>query len=94
MELPEVAVIVVVPAATNVARPVLELMLATLTLEELQVGETIVPELLVAKKVTDPAVSDAVNVLDPCETHPVQEIVRPPLLEVPTVSVVVPLTFP
>lgn len=74
--------------------PVPELMFATLTLEELQVGETIVPELFVAKNVTEPEVNEAVNVLEPCEMHPVQEMVRPPLLAVPTVSVVVPLTFP
>jgi hypothetical protein len=45
--------------------PVLELIFATETLDELQVGATAVPELLVAKKVTDPEVRLAVNVPDP-----------------------------
>ena len=36
-----VALIVVVPVPTNVAVPVAELMVATLVLEELQVGDTI-----------------------------------------------------
>jgi hypothetical protein len=65
VELPEVAVIVVVPVATSVVIPVLELMFATPTLEELHVGVTIVPELFVAKKVTEPVLNDAVNVLEP-----------------------------
>lgn len=84
----------VVPVFTNVATPVLELMFATPTFEELHVADTAVPELFVAKNVTEPEVSEAVKVPEPCEIHPVQEIVRLPLPAVPTVSVVVPLTFP
>jgi len=94
VELPEVAEIVVVPVATSVATPVLELIFATLAVEELHVGETAVPELFVAKNVTEPEVREAVKVPEPCEIHPVQEIVRLPLLAVPTVRVVVPLTLP
>ena len=80
LELPEVALMVVVPLATNAATPVLELMFAMLTFVELHVGETAVPELFVAKKVTEPEVNDAVKVPEPCEIQPVQEIVRLPLL--------------
>ena len=82
--------IVAVPVATRVANPVVEPILTIPTFEELHVGERIVPE-LVAMKVTEPVPRATVNVGD-CPLHPVQEIVRPPLLAVPTVSTVLPLT--
>ena len=44
--------------------------------------------------VTDPEANEAVNALLLCCVHPLQVMVSPPLFEVPTVSVVVPLTFP
>ena len=83
-----------VPVATNDAWPVLVLMFATPTFEELHVAETDEPELFVAKNVTVPEFREAVKVPEPCEIHPGQEIVRLPLLAVPTVRVVVALTLP
>jgi hypothetical protein len=69
-------------------------MLATPVLVELQVGVTIWLELFVAMKVTEPEANEAVNPPVVCCVHPVQVMVSPPLFEVPTVRVVVPLTFP
>jgi hypothetical protein len=44
--------------------------------------------------VTDPEANEAVNAPLLCCVHPLQVMVSPPLFEVPTVRVVVPLTFP
>src|SRR5438309_1978419 len=44
-------------------------------------------------KVTDPEVSGAVNAPADCCVQPEQVMVKPPVFEVPTVSVVVPLTL-
>lgn len=77
----EVAVIVVCPAATRVANPVLLPMVATPVLEELQVGVTALLFVSVAVNVSEPELSRAVNVPVPCpEMQPVQLIVNPLLL--------------
>jgi hypothetical protein len=78
------------PVVKRVATPVLELMLATPVLEEVQVGLTADP-LFVAVNVTEPVDNVAVKVPEPCERHPEQliEILPPP--DVLTVSVVTPL---
>ena len=83
-----VAVIVVEPAVTRVATPVVEPILATAVLEDVQVAETAEP-LLVAVNVTVPVVRDAVNVEPDCEMQPEQEIVKLPVDEL-TVRVVNP----
>ena len=44
-------------------------------------------------KVTDPEVNGAVNAPADCCVQPEQVMVKPPVFEVPTVSVVVPLTL-
>jgi hypothetical protein len=88
-----VALIVVVPVPTNVAVPVPELMVATAVLEEFQVGDTIWLELFVAINVTEPEANEAVNAPVLCCVQPEHVIVKPPVFEVPTVSVVVPLTL-
>jgi hypothetical protein len=88
-----VALIVVVPVPINVAVPVAELMVATPVLEEFQVGDTIWLELFVAMNVTEPEANEAVNAAVLCCVQPEQVIVKPPVFEVPTVSVVVPLTL-
>jgi hypothetical protein len=85
-----VAVMLVDPVVKSVATPVLELMLATAVLEELQVG-LIAEPLFVAVNVTEPVANVAVKVPEPCERHPEQLIVRLPPPEVLTVSVVTPL---
>ena len=85
--------IIVVPVFSNVADPVAELMLATVEFDEVQVALTVVPELFVARKLAVPELSNAVAVPEPDEVQPTAHVtVRPPLLAVPTVSTVLPLT--
>lgn len=85
-----VAVIVVEPVVSSDATPVVDPILATAVLEEVQVGVTADP-LLVAVNVTVPLISVAVNVEPDCERQPEQEIVKLPVDEL-TVSVVNPET--
>jgi len=79
---------VVEPVVASVATPVVEPILATAVLEDVQVGETAEP-LLVAVNVTVPVSTEAVNVEPDCEMQPEQEIVKLPVDEL-TVSVVNP----
>jgi len=87
------AEIVVVPADSSVAIPVVEPMLATPVFDEVQVGFTAEP-LFVALNVTEPVERLAVNVPEPWEIQPEQEMVRLPPPLVLTVSVVTPLMLP
>jgi len=87
------AEIVVVPADSRVAIPVVEPMLATPVFDEVHVGFTAEP-LFVALNVTEPVERLAVNVPEPWEIQPEQEMVKLPPPLVLTVSVVTPLMLP
>ena len=85
-----VALIVVVPVATNMAIPVPAPMVATFVSEDVQEATTVEP-LFDAEKFTAPELSIAVKLLEPWEVHPEQEMVKPAPPPIITCSPAVPL---